>query len=239
MPSLASRSPGGLPSLASHSPGGLPSLTRHFIDCLFFGLFFLWPYQTFVQTQSFLTAEFPDRASSVGLMMMMCSTFPQVVMHALLSVSGLSRRLSYFAKIAAPSLVVVAISIYLLVAVLLAFTFERIVKHPVFLLNSLYISALLQSIVVSFVEPAVFDLAGLFPSSSPSQMVQAGNGACGLLVYLVQVCMRLVMHGFGPASTTQHEVGFLRGLGSKAFQSRSLPARRVPPRRVPSRREPS
>merc|ERR1719401_696962 len=51
---------------------------------------------------------------------------------------------------------------------------------------------------MSVVEPAMFDMAGLLPSTRPTQMVQSGNGASGLVVSLVQIGTRLVFRGLDP-----------------------------------------
>jgi len=162
-------------------------------------LFYMWPYQTFVQTQNFLVEEFPEHAQSAGFIMMIASTLPMLVTHTFLSMTGLSRKMSYAAKTIIPSSLVILVAVYLLVAF-------RVSTDPDFLLSSLYVAALIGAVAESFVEPSVYDMAGLFPSALTSQMVQAGNGACGLAVSLVQITARLLSNGLGPIKKEQLEI---------------------------------
>eukprot|EP00449_Zooxanthella_nutricula_P001400 CAMPEP_0198521272 /NCGR_PEP_ID=MMETSP1462-20131121/20826_1 /TAXON_ID=1333877 /ORGANISM="Brandtodinium nutriculum, Strain RCC3387" /LENGTH=446 /DNA_ID=CAMNT_0044250913 /DNA_START=54 /DNA_END=1392 /DNA_ORIENTATION=- len=172
---------------------------RHVIRSFFLlSLFYMWPYQTFCQTQNFLVEEFPDHAESAGFIMMIASTLPMFVTHSFLSLTGLSRKMSYVTKTIVPSVLVLFVAVYLLVMFYMS-------EDSNFLLTSLYTAALVGSVAESFVEPAVYDMAGLFPSALTSQMVQAGNGACGLIVSLVQIAARLLSNGLKPIGKAQLE----------------------------------
>lgn len=159
----------------------------------------MWPYQTMCQTQNFLVEEFPDKGKEAPFVMMIFATWPMFLTHTFLSVTGLSRRLSYPVKLTVPSVIVVLLAVYLVIVL-------RCSSDADLLLRSLYSAALIGSIAESFVEPAVYDMAGLLPSTSTSQMVQAGNGACGLVVSVVQMSTRLLTNGTGRIDKNHLEV---------------------------------
>jgi len=159
---------------------------------LLLALSYMWPYQTMVQTQNFLTMKFPEEALTVGNVMMNCTTWPFLIMHLLMTFTGFSRRLPYTCKIVVPSFVTVAVALYLIV------TLASVSSVP-FLLNSLYASGiLLAAIPQGIMEPASVDMAGLFPSALTSKNVMTGNGLCGLLVSSLNIATRLASHGFEP-----------------------------------------
>eukprot|EP00443_Scrippsiella_acuminata_P056491 CAMPEP_0115464736 /NCGR_PEP_ID=MMETSP0271-20121206/49034_1 /TAXON_ID=71861 /ORGANISM="Scrippsiella trochoidea, Strain CCMP3099" /LENGTH=484 /DNA_ID=CAMNT_0002891645 /DNA_START=24 /DNA_END=1478 /DNA_ORIENTATION=+ len=165
---------------------------RGLLRCFFLlALFYMWPGQTMIQTQNFLVEEFPGNANEAPFVMMICATLPGCLTHAFLSFTGLSRRLSYTAKIVAPCLVVVLLAVYLFLVLSSS-------NDQDLLLRSLYCTALLCSMAGSIVEPAVNDIAGLLPSTSTSQMAQAGTGATGVIVSGVQILTRLTTSGKGP-----------------------------------------
>jgi len=166
----------------------------------FFSLFYMWPYQTMVQTQNFLVTEFPEKGAEAGATMMMVTTWPMFLTHTVLSLTGISRRLPYACKIVLPCCVVAVLA-----AVLIAIL-HMPSRSPDLLLNSLYVAGFVESLAESFVEPAVYEMAGLLPSTLTSQKVQAGNGACGLIVSSVQILTRLVTSGLGPIGKDQLEM---------------------------------
>jgi len=189
-----------------------------------FALFFMWPYQTMVQMQSFLVKEFPEKGAEAGATMLLFTTWPLLITHALLSVTGIIRRLPYVVKITVPCVVVALLAVILVAVVLSPST------SPDFLLRSLYAAALIESVGQSLVEPAVFDMAGLMPSALASQGVQAGNGACGLVVSCVQMLTRLAANGLAPIGKKELEVltvGFLAIMGFTGVSMVTLYFQRV------------
>uniref|UniRef100_A0A7S3X9N7 Uncharacterized protein n=1 Tax=Strombidinopsis acuminata TaxID=141414 RepID=A0A7S3X9N7_9SPIT len=184
-------------------------------SCFLFSLFYMWPYQTMVQTQNFLVEEFPERANTAGFVMMLSTTFPFVITHGLLSVTGLTNRCSYAVRMTVPPMLVVVLAMYL-------FCVLTTSEDQGLLLFSLYFTALVISTAEGICEPAVYEIAGLMPSTVPSMMVQSGNGACGLCVSCIQVLTRLFCAGLGPVSKEQLKAltkGFLvlMGLSNAAF----------------------
>lgn len=154
-------------------------------------LLYMWPYQTLVQTQNFLVAKFPDQKNTIGNTMLMATTWPFLLTHLALTFTGLSRRLSYKCKLVVPGCIVACVAVYLIAVFLLC-------SDASVLLSSLYGAALIVSVAEGTTEPAVYDMAGLYPSALTSEMVQSGNGACGLVVSVVSILTRLLTSGVQP-----------------------------------------
>mmetsp|Transcript_71431 Transcript_71431/g.209746 ORF Transcript_71431/g.209746 Transcript_71431/m.209746 type:complete len:477 (-) Transcript_71431:9-1439(-) len=165
----------------------------------FFSLFYMWPYQTLLQMQGFLAEEFPEKRDSAGFIMMIATTSPLLVVHSVLTVTGLGRKISYDAKMTLAPILALALSVYLGAIVSLPGV------SPDLLLTSLYSVAFLVVSSEAIAEPAVYDMAGLLPSTRTSMMVQSGNGACGMIVSAIQLGARLLLNGLGPISKGQLE----------------------------------
>merc|ERR1712110_284087 len=73
------------------------------------------------------------------------------------------------------------------------------------LLYILFAAAVVVSVAESITEPAVYDMAVLFPSSLTSQSVQSGAGACGMVVSCMRILTRLGTNGFGDIGKEQLE----------------------------------
>jgi len=183
---------------------------KRLIWCFFLlSLFYIWPFQTLIQTQNFLSAEFPEKSDSAGFVMMIATTLPLPIGHSLLIVTGLSR-MSYELKMTLSPVLVLALSVFLTAA------FAAPNVSPDFLLTSLYVVAFLIVSSEPMVEPAVYEMAGLLPSTRTSMMVQSGGGACGAIVSVIQMSARLLFSGLGPTSKEQEEDltrAFIVGMG--------------------------
>eukprot|EP00928_Gymnodinium_smaydae_P083771 TRINITY_DN6700_c0_g1_i1.p1 TRINITY_DN6700_c0_g1~~TRINITY_DN6700_c0_g1_i1.p1 ORF type:complete len:355 (+),score=65.40 TRINITY_DN6700_c0_g1_i1:65-1129(+) len=163
----------------------------------FMALFYMWPYQTLVQVQRYLSMKF-NSGPEVENVMMICTTWPRLIVHTLMTFSGFSRKLPYTCKIVVPSLLMACLAVYLLV-VLQTSADEEL------LLASLYGSALVGSIVEGIVLPSSYDMAGLYPSPEATMCLQAGNGAAGLIVSCVNIGTRLAVTGRAPTTLLEAE----------------------------------
>ncbi|CAE8674618.1 unnamed protein product [Polarella glacialis] len=161
-------------------------------------LLYMWPYHTLLQTQTFLSAKFPDRAVNAGNTMMLATTWPFMVTHGLLTLTGLSRRLTYTCKLVVPGVLISIIALGLILVM-------SYVSSAEFLLNSLYCAALLCSIAEGMIEPAVYDMAGLYPSALTTKNVMFGNGATGVVVCIVKISVRLCTNGVKPLAVAELE----------------------------------
>jgi len=161
-------------------------------------LCYMWPYQTLLQSQNFLDAEFPELRGEAGLIMMCCTTWPLFIWCFIITFTGLGRTMSYRFKMVFPAVLI------FLVALVIIVVMAKLTKELTFL-YCMYAAALIVTIGESIAEPAVYDMAGLMPSALTSQAVQAGNGACGVIVCLAQILTRLIFNGFGDIGRNELE----------------------------------
>lgn len=161
-------------------------------------LIYMWPYQTLVQAQNFMMESFPAQ-QSLGMVMMLFSTWPLLVTHTLLSLTGILRRIPYTCKVVSPLALNVVVVVGLMLVLILCKGQEEVQIY------SLYIAALTLSTAESVVEPAIYDMAGLLPSSTATFGIQVGNGAGGVVVSFLQIGTRLVMNGLEPLKKEQVE----------------------------------
>jgi len=166
----------------------------------FSGLFFMWPYQTMVQAQTFLSMKFPEAAHSISPTMMICLTLPICIAHFLFVFTGCGQRASYACRIVFSCTCVVVLVVTLCTILLSS-------EDQGLLLTAMYSAAFGMQCSGAFVQPAYFEMAGLMPSAMTSQSVQAGIGAAGVVVCVVQILARLASNGLQEAS-----LGSLQGL---------------------------
>jgi len=153
-------------------------------------VWFLWEQQTLMQAQSWLTAEFPEQAATVNFKVMVCTTVPQLVVHVILSLTGIISSASWRTRIFVPSGLMLLIALFLIKVVVADW-------DPEVRLRAFYGAALVQSVVGSLMEPALYEMAGLLPSTRTTQMVQVGIGSSGTLVAISQTATRLATNGTG------------------------------------------
>jgi len=159
----------------------------------FSSLFFMWPYQTMVQAQTFLSMKFPEAADSISPIMMICLTLPIFLAHCLFVFTGCGQRATYTCRIVGSCSCIILLVGSLCVIIMTS-------ESKGLLLTAMYTAAFGMQCSGAFVQPAYFEMAGLLPSTMTSQAVQAGIGAAGVVVCGVQILARLASDGLQEAS---------------------------------------
>eukprot|EP00927_Polykrikos_kofoidii_P055216 TRINITY_DN4949_c0_g1_i2.p1 TRINITY_DN4949_c0_g1~~TRINITY_DN4949_c0_g1_i2.p1 ORF type:complete len:486 (-),score=55.16 TRINITY_DN4949_c0_g1_i2:193-1650(-) len=147
-----------------------------------------WTFQTLLMTQNYVSAAYPAEQDTIGIIMLMCGTWPMLGLHCLLCLTGVSRKIPYFIKVGIAPWASVFMSIFVLI-VLLTQSLNQLI------LPSFYAMCAVASLSQAVLEPSIFEMAGLMPSTFTTQLVQLGLAVSGVAVITLSMLIRLLSSG--------------------------------------------
>ena len=171
-----------------------------------FAVFFIWPYQTVSQSQSWIQSKFPGEVS-INFLTMVFSTLPySICMIINLLLGNPLNSVSYKIRIIAGNSLYLFSGIFFVVCLSVSNSYDaNSSDYKVIALIGLYGTALLISFAECLCQASVFQLAGLFPSKDTMMAIMSGTGACGVIVSVVQISARLIFVGVGTITESQEE----------------------------------
>lgn len=159
------------------------------ISLFFMSLSLMWGYYTMLNSQSFFQSVFPD-SHDIAFETLMCMTLPESGSYLLTLLSGIHRTqwLGFTARVVSSQVLYIVVTIVYLIA-LIAIESQSALRAVI----------LMVAATISFgqylIEPALYEVAGLMPSTETSRQIANGTGFSGFINQAVVIIIMLGMTG--------------------------------------------